>query len=52
MYPTDRLVTPFIVALFGALEVRAPEFCGLIDNLAYTGGKDNHRRYGQACGLQ
>ena len=29
---------PFLVMLFGALEVRAPKSCGLVKNIAYTGG--------------
>jgi hypothetical protein len=38
LYPTDQAVTPFLVILFGALEVSAPEFCALVDNVAYQGG--------------
>jgi hypothetical protein len=30
LYPTDKAVTPFLVIMFGALEVSAPEFCALV----------------------
>jgi len=33
-----RLVEPFIMALFGAIDIRAPGQCGLIKNIGYTGG--------------
>lgn len=37
--PTDSsLAHRGVVALYGMLEVRAPEFCGIIDNVGYTGG--------------
>lgn len=29
---------PFLVAFFGALEVRAPQYCGLIKDIGYDGG--------------
>ena len=38
LYPTDAAITPFLVILFGALEVSAPEFCGLVENISYKGG--------------
>ena len=38
LFPTDAAITPFLVILFGALEVSAPEFCALVDNIAYDGG--------------
>jgi hypothetical protein len=38
LYPTDAAITPFLVILFGALEVTAPEHCALVDNIAYPGG--------------
>lgn len=36
--PVNKAETPFLVMLFGALEVRAPKQCGLVKNIAYTGG--------------
>ena len=38
MYPTDRLVTPFIMALWGTPSLKAPHWCGVIKNIAYRGG--------------
>lgn len=38
LYPTDAAITPFLVILYGALEVSAPEFCALVDNISYDGG--------------
>ena len=38
MYPTDRLVTPFIMALWGSPSLKAPHWCGLVKNIAYRGG--------------
>jgi len=38
LYPTDAAEKPFLVILFGALEVNAPEFCALVDNIRYSGG--------------
>jgi hypothetical protein len=38
MYPTDRLVTPFIMALWGAPSLKAPHWCGVVKNIAYRGG--------------
>jgi len=38
LYPTDSAITPFLVICFGALEVSAPEFCAIVDNIAYSGG--------------
>ena len=37
--PTDSsLAHRGVVALYGMLELRAPEFCGIIDNVGYAGG--------------
>lgn len=36
--PINAAENPFLVMLFGSLEVRAPKFCGLVKNIAYTGG--------------
>ena len=37
--PMDAgLNLPFVAALFGTVELRAPEFCALIDNIGYQGG--------------
>lgn len=38
LYPTDSAERPFLVILFGALEVNAPEFCAVVDNIHYQGG--------------
>ncbi|GHV91218.1 hypothetical protein AGMMS50268_17210 [Spirochaetia bacterium] len=38
LYPTDKAVTPFLVILYGALEVSAPEFCALVKNIHYEQG--------------
>jgi hypothetical protein len=38
MYPTDRLVTPFIMALWGTPILKVPEWCGVIKNIQYNGG--------------
>jgi hypothetical protein len=38
MYPTDRLVTPFIMALWGTPALKAPHWCGIVKNVAYRGG--------------
>jgi hypothetical protein len=38
LYPTDAAERPFLVILFGALEVNAPEFCAIVDNIHYQGG--------------
>lgn len=37
--PTDSsLAHRGVVALYGMLEVRAPEYCAMIKNVGYTGG--------------
>jgi hypothetical protein len=38
MYPTDRLITPFIMALWGTPALKAPHWCGIVKNVAYRGG--------------
>ncbi|WP_461246363.1 SU10 major capsid protein [Treponema sp. R6D11] len=38
LYPTAKAETPFLILLYASLEVRAPEFCGLVKNLSYRGG--------------
>jgi hypothetical protein len=38
LYPVDAAITPFLVILYGALEVSAPEWCALVENIAYSGG--------------
>ncbi|GHU22235.1 hypothetical protein FACS1894172_15550 [Spirochaetia bacterium] len=38
LYPGNRAETPFIVQLYGALINKAPEWCGLIKNIGYSGG--------------
>lgn len=38
LYPTNRAETPFLVMMYGSLEVRAPKHCGLVKNIAYSGG--------------
>ncbi len=41
MNPTNRLVTPFILALWGALDLKVPEQCGIMKNIRYSGGLYN-----------
>lgn len=36
--PTNTAETPFLVLLYGGLEVRAPKQCGLVKNISYSGG--------------
>ena len=36
--PINAAENLFLVMLFGSLEVRAPKQCGLVKNIAYTGG--------------
>jgi hypothetical protein len=38
MYPTNKLVTPFIMALWGTPSLKAPHWCGVVKNIAYRGG--------------
>ncbi len=38
MFPTDRAVTPFLIVLYGALQVNAPEHCALVKNIKYSRG--------------
>ena len=38
MNPVNRLVIPFILALWGVLDLKNPEWCGLIKNIGYEGG--------------
>jgi hypothetical protein len=38
LYPTAKAETPFLILLYASLEVRATEFCGLVENLHYQGG--------------
>jgi len=38
MYPTNKLVTPFIMALWGTPSMKAPHWCGYAKNIAYRGG--------------
>ncbi|MDR1837621.1 MAG: hypothetical protein LBQ89_08190 [Treponema sp.] len=33
-----RLVTPFIMALWGAPSIKAPHWCGVVKNIGYRGG--------------
>jgi hypothetical protein len=38
MNPVNRLVTPFILALWGYIDLKNPEWCGIAKNIAYKGG--------------
>jgi hypothetical protein len=38
MFPTNRLVTPFIMALWGTPVLKVPEWCGVVKNIQYKGG--------------
>ena len=36
--PVNVAENPFLVMMFGGLELRAPKFCGLVKDISYTGG--------------
>jgi hypothetical protein len=36
--PTRRLTRPMVIALWGALDLKVPEWCGIIKNVSYQGG--------------
>ncbi|MDR1219699.1 MAG: hypothetical protein LBK73_08840 [Treponema sp.] len=36
--PSNRLVTPFIMALWGTPALKVPEWCGVVKNIQYAGG--------------
>ncbi|MDR1626503.1 MAG: hypothetical protein LBT33_08165 [Spirochaetia bacterium] len=38
LYPVNAAETPFLVMFYGALELRAPEFCAIAENISYPGG--------------
>ena len=38
MYPTEKLVTPFIMALWGTPAIKVPGWCGIAKNIQYKGG--------------
>lgn len=38
LYPTNKAETPFLIAYYGALENKAPEWCAEVKNIAYSGG--------------
>jgi hypothetical protein len=38
LFPTEAAEKPFLILLYGALEVNAPEFCAIVDNIHYQGG--------------
>jgi hypothetical protein len=38
LYPVDAAERPFLVIFYGALEINAPEFCAIADNIRYQGG--------------
>jgi hypothetical protein len=38
LYSSTRAETPFLIQLYGALLVRAPQWCGMIKNIGYAGG--------------
>ena len=38
LYPVDRLVTPFVMALWGTPALKVPQWCGVVKNIAYRGG--------------
>jgi hypothetical protein len=37
--PSTRLVTPFIIALWGTPALKIPEWCGIVKNIQYAGGQ-------------
>jgi len=38
MFPTHRLTSPFVMALWGTPNMKAPHWCGSVRNIAYKGG--------------
>lgn len=38
LYPTASAELPFLVLMFGGLEVYAPKFCGIVKDIHYNGG--------------
>jgi hypothetical protein len=38
MNPVNRLVTPFILALWGIIDLKVPEWSALVKNIQYKGG--------------
>lgn len=38
LYPANKAETPFLVAYYGALQNKAPEWCAEVKNIAYQGG--------------
>jgi hypothetical protein len=40
LFESNRAEKPFFVQLFGALDLKVPEWCGIVKNIAYDGGFD------------
>ena len=38
LYESNKAEKPFFVQLFGALDIKAPEWCALVKNIQYKGG--------------
>ena len=38
LYESNKAERPFFVQLFGALDIKAPEWCALVKNIQYRGG--------------
>jgi hypothetical protein len=38
LYESNKAETPFFIQLFGAVDTKVPEWCGIAKNLAYKGG--------------
>jgi hypothetical protein len=38
LFESNRAEKPFFVQLWGAPDLKVPEFCGLVQNIAYSGG--------------
>jgi hypothetical protein len=41
LYESNKAETPFFIQLFGAADMKVPEWCGIVKNLGYKGGLYN-----------
>jgi hypothetical protein len=40
LFESNKAEKPFFVQLFGAIDLKVPEWCGIVKNIAYDGGFD------------
>jgi hypothetical protein len=40
LFESNKAEKPFFIQLFGALDLKVPEWCGIVKNIAYDGGFD------------